>query len=128
MSYIVEDDGTVKVYQGDTAQIPFYDIPNDKDYLFSLGIFDSAKRFIGEFTKRTGKQEVLFIDIPASFTDKLKVFRSFKFQVYYYGVKLSDVETGREDTCTVNNKEYGSLNRLVVYPKQSEGLINEQQQ
>ena len=126
MSYIVEDDGTVKVYQGDTAQIPFYDIPTDKNYLFSLGIFDSAKRFIGEFKYRTEKKDYLFVELPADFTDKLKVFRSFKFQVYFYGVKLSDVDTGMEDTCTVNNKEYGSLNRLVVYPKQSEGIINEQ--
>lgn len=127
MSYIVEDDGTVKLIQGDTARIPFYEIPTDKDYLFSLGIFDAGKNFIGEFSKRTEKQDILFIDLPAEFTDKLRVYRSFKFQVYFYGVKLSDTDTGMENTCTVNFKEYGSLNRLVVYPKQSEGIINEQQ-
>lgn len=122
MSHVIESDGTIKLTQGDSAELKFYDIDHTKDYLFSFGVFDSNRNFIGEITKRTENKRTLTLPISTEFTDKLTVFKSYKFQTYYYGVKLSDPETGAEDTCTIDNKEYGSLNRLIVYPKQSEGL------
>lgn len=122
MSQIIESDATMKVIQGDSFYFPFYDIPHDKDYLLSVGIFDSNRNFMFELSARTEHKRTLRIEVEKTLSDLLTVFKSYKFQTYYYGAKLSDTETGQEDTCTVNNKDYGSLNRLIVYPKQSEGL------
>lgn len=47
-------------------------------------------------------------------------------ELYYWGVKICHPESKKEDMIFIGNNGFGRKNKLYVYPKIVEGLMDEQ--
>ena len=54
----------------------------------------------------------------------LTVPKNKPFEIYYYGIKVCEDETGIEDTLFIADSTYGDINRVIVYPRKVIGVDN----
>lgn len=115
-------DGTLKLYQGDTGGFSYDGIPTDKNYFVFCEIRDRNGTPVGKqlMVESEGNPSVTFY-IDDDLSDRLIVPFGRKFEPYSYGIKLCDPETYSEDTVNLLGL-YGKACRIIVYPKQAEGL------
>ncbi len=123
MSLEVNEDGTIILYQGDTGEVVVNNLPTIENYKAYFGIRDEKRNQVGaEVLVNTNKQESISFRLTSDLTDKLEVPNGKKFATYYYGIKLVTPGSLNEDTLFVEGNTYGSLNRVIVYPKKVEGV------
>lgn len=124
MALIVDEQGNISLYQGDSGEIIITDLPIDKNYKVFFSIYNSKGKNIGpELSVYSYKKAEIVFFIPSSLTDLLAVTGDINnTEEYYYGVKICDEQKGTEDTLLLGNNEIGTLNSIIVYPRKVKGL------
>lgn len=123
MAFVVDDKGTITCYQGDSGEITFSGIPTDKNYKLYFATQDeNRKPFGAEIEVNTNRMPNVTVVIPASLSDVWKVPNGEDYAIYYYGVKVCDTTTGKEDTLMIGGSDFGDLSQIIVYPKKVEGI------
>lgn len=122
MSLIIDTDGTISIYQGDSGEIVVSGLDIDKNYVVYFAIQDSERKLIGEELQVgvSGSETVTFILTP-EYTNLLTVPKNKPYEIYYYGIKACEPENLKENTLFVGDSTYGDLYRIIVYPRKVKG-------
>ena len=96
MSLIIDNEGTISLYQGDSGEVVVSGLDNNKYYTVYFAIQDADRNLIGQELQVavTNSSTVTFI-LTSEYTDLLKVPKTF-----------------------------GDLNRIIVYPRKVKGFSN----
>lgn len=123
MSLIIDDEGTISLYQGDSGEIVVSGLDNKKNYTVYFAIQDINRNLIGEELQVavTCSDTVTFILTP-EYTDLLKVPKNKPYEIYFYGIKACETDKNIENTMFVAESSYGDLNRIIVYPQKVKGI------
>lgn len=130
--FIVNEQGNIELYQGDSGMLTVEDLPTDKDYTVYFSMYDNKRNIIGfelninayaGTTPNTIRYKSVTFAIPASLTDLLTVPKGEDTAEYYYGLKICESGTNMEDTLVINDGDIGDINTITVYPKKVEGLV-----
>lgn len=79
----------IYLFKGDSGSLLFKNIPTDKNYTLFFSIVDEESgKIINEISTNTLHLEEIILNIPVSFTDKLKFESGENERIYKYGVKL----------------------------------------
>lgn len=122
MSLIIDTDGTISLYQGDSGELVVSGLDNNKNYTVYFAIQDIDRNIIGEELQVavTNSDTVTFILTP-EYTDLLKVPKQKPYEIYFYGIKACETDSNIENTMFVADTTFGDLNRIVVYPRKVKG-------
>lgn len=122
MSLIIDADGTILLYQGDSGEVVVSGLEKDKSYTLYFAIQDKNRNLIGEELQVsvTNSSYVTFV-LTSEYTDLLTVPKNKPYEVYFYGVKACETDGSKEDTLFIADNTYGDLNRIVVYPRKVKG-------
>ena len=122
MSLIIDKDGTISLYQGDSGELVVSGLDNNKNYTVFFAIQDSDRNFVGKELQVavTNSDTVTFVLTP-EYTDLLKVPKQKPYEIYFYGIKACEVENNIENTMFIADTTYGDLNRIIVYPRKVKG-------
>lgn len=116
-------DGTITMYEGDTGHIIVNGLEENRNFYVSFAIQDKKRNFIGkEIVITSNGMSSVDIFLGTNLTDLLKVPQNANYEIYYYGIKISEIGSEDEDTLFIAGKDYGDLNMLLIYPKQAEGI------
>lgn len=123
MSLIIEKDGTISLYQGDSGELVVSGLDSQKNYTVCFAIQDAERNLIGEELQVavTNSDTVTFVLTP-DYTDLLIVPKNKPFEVYFYGIKACEAENNIENTMFIADSTYGDLNRIIVYPRKVKGV------
>ena len=123
MSLLIDDDGTISLYQGDSGEIVISGFDDKKNYTVCLAIQNSDRKIVGEELKVAVNAlgSATFVLTP-NYTDMLKVPNNKPFEIYYYGIKVCDLDNTTEDTLFICDSTYGDVNRMIVYPRKVVGV------
>ena len=122
---IIDKDGTISLYQGDSGEIVVDGLDNEENYTVYFAIQDEKRNLIGqELSIAVTNSNSVTIVLTPDYTDLLTVPSNKPFEVYYYGIKLCVAESSIEDTLFVADSTYGDLNRIIVYPRKVKGTSN----
>ena len=125
MGYITKEDGTIIARQGDSGKIYIEGLDIDKNYKIFFGVYDKNRKPVGkEVPIYSYNASEVILEVPATVSDMWVVPKNEPYAEYYYGIKVCDEETHREDTLVLSGCEYDTENILIVYPKKVEGLTN----
>lgn len=122
MSLIIDNDGTISLYQGDSGEIVITGLDEGKNYTVYFSIQDKNRESIGEELQVSvnNSDTVTFVLTP-EYTDLLEVPKTKPFEIYFYGIKACETDKLKEDTLFIGNNTYGDLNRIIVYPRKVKG-------
>ena len=123
MSLIIDNDGTITLYQGDSGELVVSGLDKAKNYTVYFAIQDINRNLIGEELQVavTNSDTVTFVLTP-DYTDLLIVPKNKPFEVYFYGIKACEAENNIENTMFIADSTYGDLNRIIVYPRKVKGV------
>ena len=108
MSLIVENDGTISLYQGDSGEIVISGLDSAKSYTVYFAVEDSARNLIGkEIQVSISNSDTVTFVLTAEYTDLLKVPKGKPYEIYFYGIKACENNTINEDTLFVADTTYG---------------------
>lgn len=124
MAFIVDEDGSIELVQGDSGTLVVEGIDTDKNYKVFFSIYDEDGKIIGdEVYTYSNYSPVVSFQVPATLTDLLKVDGGIDdTATYYYGIKTCYEGTGFEDTLCIADGDIGDLNTITVHPKKVEGI------
>ena len=122
MSLIIDNDGTISLYQGDSGELVVSGLDSNKSYTVYFDIQDINRKLIGEELQVavTNSDTVTFVLTP-EYTDLLIVPKNKPYEIYFYGIKACEVENNIENTMFIADTTYGDLNRIIVYPRKVKG-------
>ena len=125
MSLIIDNDGTISLYQGDSGEVVVSGLDIEKSYTVYFAIQDSSRNLIGQELQVgvSNSDSVTFVLTP-EYTDLLEVPKNKPYEIYFYGIKACESNTSREDTLFVADNTFGDLNRIIVYPRKVIGVEN----
>ena len=125
MSLIIDKDGTISLYQGDSGELVVSGLDNNKNYTVYFAIQDADRNLIGQELQVavTNSSTVTFI-LTSEYTDLLKVPKNKPFEIYFYGIKACENDSLIENTLFVADDTFGDLNRIIVYPRKVKGFSN----
>ena len=88
MSLIVDNDGTISLYQGDSGELVISGLDMNKSYNVYFAIQDAERNLIGEELQVgiSNSETVTFI-LTSDYTDLLVVPKNKPFEIYFYGIK-----------------------------------------
>lgn len=123
MSLIIDNDGTITLYQGDSGELVVSGLDKAKNYTVYFAIQDINRNLIGEELQVavTNSDTVTFILTP-EYTNLLVVPKNKPYEVFFYGIKACEVESNIENTMFIAESTYGDLNRIIVYPQKVKGV------
>ena len=124
MSLIIDKDGTISLYQGDSGELVISGLDSSKNYTVYFAIQDIERNLIGEELQVavSNSDTVTFVLTP-QYTDLLIVPKNKPYEIYFYGIKACESESNIENTMFVAESTYGDLNRIIVYPRKVKGLL-----
>lgn len=123
MSLIIDENGTITLYQGDSGEVVVSGLDTSKSFTVYLAILDDKGKLVGnELQVISNKNDFVVFSLTADFTDLLKVPKGKNYAIYTYGIKVCDVETRTEDTLIVENGDYGDKNLIIVYSRKVMGI------
>lgn len=122
----IDSDGTITLYQGDSGELVISGFDNTKKYTVYFAIQDKKRKFVGkELQVSVNNSDTATFVLTPNYTDLLSVPQNRPYELYYYGIKVSEVGENNEDTLFIGDSSYGDLNYIVVYPRKVEGKNNE---
>lgn len=122
----IDSDGTITLYQGDSGELVISGFDNTKKYTVYFAIQDKKRKFVGkELQVSVNNLDTATFVLTPNYTDLLSVPQNRPYELYYYGIKVSEVGENNEDTLFIGDSSYGDLNYIVVYPRKVEGKNNE---
>ena len=122
MSLIIDKDGTISLYQGDSGELVVTGLDKDKNYTVYFAIQDANRNQIGEELQVaiSNSDTVTFILTP-QYTDLLTVPNNKPYEIYFYGIKACETDSNIENTMFIAETTFGDLNRIIVYPRKVVG-------
>ena len=125
MSLIIDEDGTISLYQGDSGEVVVSGLDPEKAYTVYFATQDVDRNLVGQELQVgvNNSTTVTFVLTP-EYTDLLKVPKNKPYEVYFYGIKASENNSSREDTLFISDSTYGDINRIIVYPRKVIGVGN----
>ena len=122
MAFKIDKNGNISMIQGDSGIITIRGLNPNKNFTVYFAIQDKNMKSIGsELSVQSNNNSYVIFTLTGDYTDLLSVKKDESCAVYYYGLKICDEESQREDTLLVSSNEIGSLNTITVYPKKVEG-------
>lgn len=122
----IDSDGTITLYQGDSGELVISGFDSAKKYTVFFAIQDKKRKFVGEELQvSVNNSDTATFVLTPSYTDLLTVPQNRPYELYYYGIKVSEVGENNEDTLFIGDGTYGDMNYLVVYPRKVEGKNHE---
>lgn len=122
MSLIIDNDGTISIYQGDSGEVVVSGLDKTKNYVVYFAIQDGHRNLIGEELQvSVSKSDTVSFVLTSDYTNLLTVPKNKPFEIYYYGIKACQPDDLVEDTLFLTNCGYGDLNRMIVYPRKVKG-------
>jgi len=122
MAFKIDKDGNISMIQGDSGLITIRGLNPNKNFTVYFAIQDKNRKPVGnELSVNSNNSSYVVLQLTADYTDLLTVKKDEPCAIYYYGLKICDETTHREDTLIVASGEIGSLNTITVYPKKVEG-------
>ena len=123
MSLIIDNDGTITLYQGDSGDIVVSGLELEKQYTVCFAIQDAKRNLVGEELQVAvaNSDYVTFVLTP-QYTDLLVVPKGKPYEIYYYGIKACEVNSNIENTMFIADGTYGDLNKIIVYPRKVKGV------
>jgi len=123
MTILVDENGNLTMMQGDSGSVIVEGIDNSANYTVYLAIYDKNRNLIGsELSVQSHYLDNVEFVLTGSFTDLLKVPKNKTAEIYFYGLKMCNPDTGYEDTLILGKSDIGELNTIIVYPKKVEGI------
>ena len=125
MSLIIDNEGTISLYQGDSGELVVSGLDNEKNYIVCFAIQDKNRNLIGEELQvAVTKSDSVTIIFTPEYTDLLTVPHNKPYEIYFYGIKACEKDENIENTMFVADTTYGDLNRIIVYPRKVKGIYN----
>lgn len=125
MSLIIDDEGTISLYQGDSGELVVSGLDDEKNYIVCFAIQDKNRNLIGEELQiAVTKSDTVTIVLTPEYTDLLAVPHNKPYEIYFYGIKACVKDENIENTMFIADATYGDLNRIVVYPRKVKGINN----
>ena len=122
MALVIDEKGTITLYQGDSGEISVSGLDNTKNYIVYFAIQDKKRNLIGkELQVSANKTGSVAFFLTPDYTDLLKVPSGKAYETYTYGVKACEAESNIEDTLFVAGGTYGDENLIIVYPRKVAG-------
>lgn len=123
MAFVVDENGNITCYQGDSGNLTINGLPTDKNYSVYFAVRDDKRGLIGSelMVNTNNLPSVSFVILP-SITDEWVVKNNEETATYYYGVKICD-GANIEDTLFIGGLDFGEDNTITVYPKKVEGVM-----
>ena len=122
MAFKIDKDGNISMIQGDSGLITIRGLNPNKNFTVYFAIQDKNRKPVGrELSVSNNNGSFVVFQLTADYTDLLTVKKDEPCAVYYYGLKIYDEDTQREDTLIVSSNEMGNVNTITVYPKKVEG-------
>lgn len=113
---------TINVFQGDSATIPFVELPENSVVYFAVRDKKTNNLMFDEIRGIVDSNGNLDVEISKEILDKIPVNLTDKYTSYYYGLKMVDELTGKEDTILLgDNPVFGENYLFNVYRKKVEG-------
>lgn len=113
--------GTLYLFQGDTGSVRVNGLNPSSNYFVYFAIRNANRELIGEEIKVTSNNsDSVRIFLDDTLTNKLTVPQGQDNEIYYYGVKISEIGTNNEDTVI---PALGEKRMVIVYPKVAEGEV-----
>ena len=123
MSLIIDNDGTISLYQGDSGELVVSGLNSDKNYTVCFAIQDVNRNIIGEELQiAVTNSDTVTIILTPQYTDLLEVPKNKPYEIYFYGIKACEIDQGIENTMFIADSTYGDLNRIIVYPRKVKGV------
>ena len=122
---IIDNDGTITLYQGDSGELVISGLDPKKSYNVYFAFQDDNRKLIGEELQVavSNSDTVTFVLTP-EYTDLLTVPASRPYKIYFYGIKVCENNTSLEDTLLIADTTFGDVNRIIVYPRKVIGGNN----
>ena len=122
MSLIIDNDGTISLYQGDSGELVVSGLDSNKSYTVYFAIQDADRNLIGKELQVgvNNSNSVTFVLTP-EYTDLLIVPKNKPYEIYFYGIKACEMDKNIENTMFIADTTYGDLNRIIVYPRKVKG-------
>ena len=97
-----------------------------KVILFFFAIQDKKRNLIGqELQVSVSNSDTVTFILTSEYTDLLTVPANKPYQIYYYGIKITEQGKSNEDTLFIGDSTYGDMNHIIVYPRKVQGKVNE---
>lgn len=121
MTLIIDNDGTISIYQGDSGELVVSGLDKEKKYTVYFAIQDKDRNLIGqELSVAVSDSNTVTFVLTPEYTDLLTVPKNKPYEIYFYGIKATE-EGNIENTLFVADSTYGDLNRIIVYPRKVVG-------
>lgn len=122
MAFKLDKNGNISMVQGDSGIITIRGISTDKNYSVYFAVQDKNRNRIGnELSVNSNNASYVMFHLTGEFTNQLTVKKNEACAIYYYGIKICDENSQREDTLIIASNDIGSVNTITVYPKKVEG-------
>ncbi len=120
MTLYIDEFGDITLTQGDSGEIVISGLNPEinEDVYFSVQTL-KREQIGGEIMVQSGLSDTVIISLLPAFTNLLTVPTNKDYEEYQYGIKICYDDS--ENTVLVANNDYGSVNRMIVYPKKVEG-------
>jgi hypothetical protein len=123
MAKIVEANGNITMYQGDSIEIVINGIPTDQNYTVYFAAQDAERNPVGsEISVDSLGEGSVAIKLTGNYTNLFVVDPEVKSQNYYYGIKICSVQDDTEDTMLIGETKIGDKNVITVFPRKVEGI------
>ena len=122
MAFKIDKNGNISMIQGDSGLIAIRGLNPNKNFTVYFAVQDKNRKPVGsELSVESNNESYVIFQLTGDYTDMFTVKKDEPFAVYYYGLKICDTETQREETLIVGSEEIGGVNTITVYPKKVEG-------
>lgn len=122
MGFKIDKNGNISMIQGDSGLITIRGLNPNKNFTVYFAVQDKNRKPVGsELSVESNNESYVIFQLTGDYTDMFTVKKDEPFAVYYYGLKICDPETQREETLIVGSEEIGRVNTITVYPKKVEG-------
>lgn len=122
MGFKIDKNGNISMIQGDSGLITIRGLNPNKNFTVYFAVQDKNRKPVGsELSVESNNESYVIFQLTGDYTDMFTVKKDEPFAVYYYGLKICDTETQREETLIVGSEEIGGVNTITVYPKKVEG-------
>jgi len=122
MAFKLDKDGNISMVQGDSGILTIRGLNPNRNFKVYFAVQDKNRNTVGkELAVDSNYNSYVVFNLTADYTNLFKVKKDEVCAIYYYGLKVCDSETQREDTLIIANNDISGVNTITVYPKKVEG-------